>query len=72
VSEHPEETFLITFPADVVTLKDAGEVLLPEVAQLREERATLEHMCRYFAAKFRGQDNVPGKVAAKFFERFGN
>jgi hypothetical protein len=48
-----------------------GEILFTEIDRLREERAALEQMCRYFAGKCRGQDNVAGKVAATFYEHFG-
>jgi hypothetical protein len=49
-----------------------GQILFEEIDRLRRDRATLEKMCRYFAAKFRGQDGIPGKVAKAFFERFGD
>jgi hypothetical protein len=48
-----------------------GEILFAEIDRLREERAALEKMCRYFAGKFRGEDSATGKLAASFYERFG-
>lgn len=47
------------------------DILFAEIDRLREERAALEQMCRHFAGIFKGQDNVAGKVAAKFYESFG-
>jgi hypothetical protein len=51
--------------------RQEGEILFAEIDRLQEERAALEQLCRYFAGNFRGQDNVAGKAAAKFYERFG-
>jgi hypothetical protein len=48
-----------------------GDILFAEIDRLREERAALEQMCRYFAGNFRGLGTVAGMVAAKFYERFG-
>lgn len=47
------------------------EILFAEIDRLRSDRAALETMARYFAGKFRGEDSIAGKVAAAFYERFG-
>lgn len=61
----------MSFRAGHELSRQEGDTLFAEIDRLRGDRATLEQMCRFFASKFRGQDGIPGKVAASFYERFG-